>query len=396
MWHRPPAGTEELAAGESKRILLNVAGMDTPTSTRTGRARNDRYRTAFQRIDRGFCIIEVLFDRRAAPCDYRFIEVNHAFEEQTGLRDVEGRRMRELQPEHEDYWFELYGRIARTGIPERFEHEARALGSWYCGYAFPIGEPQQRRVAILFEDVSGRRAREQSESDRERRKDAFFATLAHELRNPLFALRNGLQIMRTAAPHTEPLQSAVAMMERQLVHLVRLVDDLMDVGRIGSGKMQLQRRTLSLRQIVAASLESCEAAIATRGHDVTVECGDEDLCVFGDADRLTQVFSNLLSNSAKYTEQGGKLTVRITREGPCAVVRVTDNGIGIPPEDLHRVFELFSQVGSHATRADGGLGIGLALVRSLVQLHGGSVEAHSEGAGKGSTFTVRLPVDERQ
>jgi signal transduction histidine kinase len=185
------------------------------------------------------------------------------------------------------------------------------------------------------------------------------------------------------------------MMERQLQHLVRLVDDLMDVGRVGSGKVQLQRHKLVLRQIVAASLESCEAAIASRHHDVTVECADDQLCVLGDADRLTQVFTNLLSNSAKYTEPGGKVTVTIGREGAWAVVRVRDNGIGIPPEDLHRVFDLFSQVRSHEARADGGLGIGLALVRSLVELHGGTVEAHSDGVGRGSTFTVRLPAEPR-
>lgn len=392
MWPRPPAEVEELTTGESQRFLLG-AGAYESGAARTGRAWSDRYRTAFQRIDRGFCIIEVVFDADEQPCDYRFIEVNHAFEQQTGLQDAEGRRMRELEPDLESYWPELYGRIARTGVGERFELEARALGSWFCGYAFPIGEPSQHRVAILFEDVSRRKARERSESETHRRKDEFFATLAHELRNPLFALSNGLQIMRSATPAAEPLQSALSMMERQIGHLVRLVNDLMDVGRIGSGKIQLQQRTLSLRQIVAGSLESCGATIASRGHAVTIECAEDGLNVFGDPDRLTQVFSNLLSNSAKYTEPGGTLAVRIAREGQWAVVRITDNGIGIPPEDLDRVFDLFSQVGSHATRADGGLGIGLSLVRSLVQMHGGSVAAHSDGAGRGSTFTVRLPAD---
>jgi signal transduction histidine kinase len=392
MWPSPPAGAEE-RPGESNRFPRGVVSGDNPASSLTGRAWHDRYHTAFQRIDRGFCIIEVRFDAHDAPCDYRFLEVNRAFEVQTGFQDVEGRGMRELQPHLEEYWFDLFGRIAQTGIAERFELEARALGAWFCGYAFPIGEPHQHRVAVLFEDISRRKAREQSESDTQRRKDEFFATLAHELRNPLFAMRNGLQIIRAAAPPTEPLQSAVSMMERQLAHLVRLVDDLMDVGRIGSGKIELQRQVLSLRQIVAAGLESCAATIATRGHDVTIACADENLCVFGDADRLAQVFSNLLSNSAKYTEAGGKLAVAIAREGHWGVVRVTDNGIGIPPEDLGRVFDLFSQVGSHAKRADGGLGIGLSLVRSLVEVHGGTVEAQSEGAGRGSTFTVRLPID---
>jgi signal transduction histidine kinase len=390
----PPLGVDELP-GTTTRGPLGGTGEDDSTAVRGGRAWADRYRTAFHQIDRAFCIVELYFDERDAPCDYRFVEVNRAFEEQTGLHDVEGRRARELLPANEPYWYEVLGRVARRGVGERFELEARALGSWFSGYAFPIGDPRQQCVAMLFEDISGRKAREQSSSERTRRKDELLATLAHELRNPLFALRNGLHIMRMAAPQTEPQQSALSMMERQLGHLVRLVDDLMDVGRIGSGKVQLQRRTLSLRQIVAASLESCAATIASHGHQVTFAACAEDLTVFGDADRLAQVFSNLLSNSAKYTESGGKLSVVIAREGPWAVVRVTDNGIGIPQEDLHRVFDLFSQVGSHATRADGGLGIGLSLVRSLVELHDGSVEAQSAGAGRGSTFTVRLPLDRR-
>jgi signal transduction histidine kinase len=390
----PPLDTEG-APGESARFSLGALGGESSLGARTGRAWLDRYRTAFHRIDRPFCIIEMCFDEHETPCDYVLLEVNRAFEAETGLQDAEGRHMRELQPQHEEHWFELYGRIAQTGVGERFDLEARALGAWYCGYAFPIGEPDQHRLGVLFENISRRKAREELESETNRRKDEFVATLAHEFRNPLFALGNGLQIMRAAAPRAEPLQSAVSIMERQLGHLVRLVDDLMDVGRIGCGKVQLHRRTLSLRQIVATSLESCEAAITSRGHDVTIEWADEGLCVFGDADRLTQVFSNLLSNSAKYTESGGKLSVTLAREGQWGVVRVIDNGIGIPTEDLPRVFDLFSQVGSHATRADGGLGIGLSLVRSLVEMHGGSVEAHSEGAGHGSTFTVRLPLEPR-
>jgi signal transduction histidine kinase len=387
-------GAEELP-GESNCFPLGAISGENAVSARSRRAWQERYRTAFQRIDRGFCVVEVLFDAQHAPCDYRFIEVNHAFAAQTGLHDAEGRSMRELQPDHEHYWFDLYGRVAQTGVAEHFDLEARALGCWYSGYAFPVGEPQQHCVAVLFEDISRRKAREHSASEMQRRKDEFFATLAHELRNPLFALRNGLQIMRVAGPSAEPLQSAVSMMERQLAHVVRLVDDLMDVERIGSGKVSLQRQRLVLREIVAAGLESCAAVIASRSHEVKVECADDTLCVFGDADRLAQVFSNLLSNSAKYTESGGKLSVSIVRDGLWGVVHVTDNGIGIPPEDLRRVFDLFSQVGSHAKRADGGLGIGLALVRSLVEMHGGSVEAQSEGAGRGSTFTVRLPIDAR-
>jgi signal transduction histidine kinase len=225
-----------------------------------------------------------------------------------------------------------------------------------------------------------------------RRKDEFIATLGHELRDPLFTMRNGLEIARPIAACDERLRLTLAMMERQLAHMVRLVEDLMDVSRIGYGKVELQRHRLCLRDVVTAGIESCGSAVTSRRHEIRVECVDEVLHVEGDGRRLTQVFTNLVSNSAKYTEPGGRIRVRVEREGSWAAVRVIDNGIGIPPEELAEVFDLFAQVPAHNARSDGGLGIGLSLVRSLVQLHGGSVTAQSDGAGTGCTFTVRLPL----
>ena len=225
-----------------------------------------------------------------------------------------------------------------------------------------------------------------------RRKDEFIATLGHELRNPLFTLRNGLEIARPIAASDERLRLTLAMMERQLAHLVELVEDLMDVSRVGFGKVELQRRRLCLRDVVMAAIENCGSVITSRHHEIRIECADELLDVEGDGRRLTQVFTNLVSNSAKYTQPGGRIRMRLEREGAWAVVRVIDNGIGIPAEALVEVFDLFAQVGSHRGHSDGGLGIGLSLVRSLVQMHGGTVTAQSEGSGKGCTFTVRLPL----
>jgi signal transduction histidine kinase/CheY-like chemotaxis protein/PAS domain-containing protein len=225
----------------------------------------------------------------------------------------------------------------------------------------------------------------------DRRKDEFLATLAHELRNPLAPLRNGLQIARLTMRGDATLQRTVEMMDRQLTHLVRLVDDLLDVGRISSGKLALRKRPVALGDVLANAIESVRVLIEAHHHELVVRTDADDLRVLGDFDRLVQVFMNLLSNASKYTEPGGRLLLRVRREAGEAVVSVADTGIGIPPEDLPRVFELFSQVRSHQGRAEGGLGIGLSLVRSLVALHGGTVDAHSEGAGQGSVFTVRLP-----
>jgi PAS domain S-box-containing protein len=362
----------------------------------------DRYQVLFDSIDQGMCIVEVLFDARGCALDYRFLELNRAFEEQTGLVDAVGRRMRELRADHEQEWFDTYGRVALTGKPEHFERYAAALGRWFRVSAFRIDAPEQHRVGILFKDISDRKAAEQTAARlatlmdefalADRRKDEFLATLAHELRNPLAPLRNGLQIARLTTDADSPLQRTIAMMGRQITQLTRLVDDLLDVSRISSGKVQLERRPLSLRQIVAASIEACETHIASHQHELTIEATDEELEVEGDANRLTQVFSNLLSNSAKYTEPGGLIRVRIERDGTWAQISVSDNGMGIPAEDLAHVFDLFSQVRVHQARAEGGLGIGLSLVHSLVRLHGGSVAVHSDGPGRGSTFIVRLPL----
>jgi PAS domain S-box-containing protein len=244
----------------------------------------------------------------------------------------------------------------------------------------------------ISRDLTDRKRVEEALLNADQRKDEFLATLAHELRNPLAPLRTGLQIMRLARQDGAPLQGTVEMMDRQLRHLVRLVDDLLDVARITSGKVELRRRRLDLRQVLAASVEASRPAIDVRGHALRVEAGQEDVAVEGDFDRLIQVFSNLLSNAAKYTHQGGRIELTLVREGDHAVVSVIDSGVGIPSEDLTRVFDLFSQVRTHQRHAEGGLGIGLSLVRSLVALHGGSVIAESAGTGAGSQFTVRLPL----
>ena len=245
-------------------------------------------------------------------------------------------------------------------------------------------------------DITERHRAEQALLEADRRKDQFLAVLAHELRNPLAPIRNGLQILRLRAGADGGLQNTLSMMDRQTSHLVRLVDDLLDVSRITRGKLDLRRHRLLLTDVLASAVEGSRIFIEARGHELTVDVhpAAEGLLVDGDPNRLAQVFSNLLSNSAKYTDLGGRIALTLVRENNEAVVRVQDNGIGIPPQALDQVFEMFSQAHTHEARADGGLGIGLSLVRTLVQMHHGSVAASSEGPGTGSTFTVRLPIAE--
>jgi signal transduction histidine kinase len=229
----------------------------------------------------------------------------------------------------------------------------------------------------------------------DRRKSEFLAVLAHELRNPLAPIRNGLQILRLAGSADELAQRTVTMMDRQVSHLVNLVDDLLDVSRITRGHVVLKRGKILLTDVLASAVEASRPLIDAHAHELVIDMRPTDpVFIDGDPHRLVQVFSNLLSNSAKYTDRGGTITLTLDCKAAEAVVSVRDTGIGIPPHALEQVFEMFSQLRPDDARSEGGLGIGLSLVRTLTQLHGGSVSAASNGPGTGSVFTVRLSIVE--
>ena len=240
-------------------------------------------------------------------------------------------------------------------------------------------------------DITERVRAEEALREADRRKDEFLALLAHELRNPLAPIRNALHLMRLAGPGTTDITWTRDVIERQVQQLSRLVDDLLDISRISRGKVQLRRDRVALADIVAHAVETCRPQIDARKHTLTVTLPDEPVLLDADPMRLAQVVGNLLANAAKYTEPGGQITVVAVLEGPQVVLAVRDNGIGIPAEMLERIFELFTQVERAITQAEGGLGIGLTLVKRLVELHGGTVEAKSAGPGQGSEFILRLP-----
>lgn len=253
-------------------------------------------------------------------------------------------------------------------------------------------------TVTVVEDVTERAAyetelRERVEALREadRRKDEFLATLAHELRNPLAPIRNALQILQlTSDPSTA--ERARELIERQVGNMVRLVDDLMEVSRITRGKVSLQTLRIDIRIVVNSALEASRPLLEAAGHKLSVSLPTSPIYIEGDITRLSQVISNLLNNAAKYTPKGGRVGLVVDRLGNEAIVRVEDNGVGIAADMLPRIFDLFTQVDHTLERAQGGLGIGLALVRKLVEMHSGTVEGFSEGIGKGSVFTVRLPI----
>jgi len=268
-----------------------------------------------------------------------------------------------------------------------------------------LGEVAERRNAearlnelnaTLDRRVTARTRELQASEERlleaHRRKDEFLATLAHELRNPLAPVRNAVQLLQRHKLDAQKLEWACGLIDRQVSVLSRLIDDLMDVSRINQGRIELRRDVVSINDALSDAVEAVRPSAEQSGHELAVLLPDRAIAVDGDRTRLAQVFTNLLSNSVKYTDDGGRIEVGVLVERDNVVVTVRDNGIGIPPDRLESVFEMFSQVESALSRSKGGLGIGLSLTQRLVQLHGGSIRAHSEGLGHGSRFSVVLPL----
>jgi PAS domain S-box-containing protein len=366
------------------------------------RLSEDRYRALFNSMEEGFCIVDPIFDTAHRPVDYRILEANPAFEKQAGIAVAPGKTVRKLLPTLEQHWIDLIGRVSLTGEAERATEYTAALNRWFDVSAFRIGQGSNRKVAMLFNDISDQKRAEESLrqfaddlAKSNRRQSDFLATLAHELRNPLAPIRAGLELMRMNldAAATDRIRETI---ERQVNHLVHLVDELLDIARINSGKIELKKRRVLLRDVLSAAIEISQPVLDAKGHTLAVHDSGEAIWLDADANRLTQIISNLLTNAGKYTPDGGKIDVVVRREDSEVSISVTDNGIGIPAESLPHVFDMFAQVKHAHEYAQGGLGIGLNLVKRLTEKHGGSVAVLSTGEGQGSTFVIRLPLAQRQ
>jgi signal transduction histidine kinase len=250
---------------------------------------------------------------------------------------------------------------------------------------------QRRDRELLTRALEGEREQAARLREQDHRRNEFLATLAHELRNPLAPIRTGLQVLRMGASAAQ-VERAHEMMERQLGHMVRMIDDLLDISRVTLGKVELQKQRLDLRSVVASAIETTRPLFELTNQRVTISLPERSLPIEGDATRLSQVFANLLNNAAKYTPASGRIELSAEVVGSQLRVHVRDDGIGIPADMLSRVFDMFTQVDRTVQHAQGGLGIGLTLVRTLVEMHGGSIAAHSAGPGQGATFTVELPL----
>jgi PAS domain S-box-containing protein len=330
----------------------------------------------------------------------RHVFVSAAVEKVTGRPVAEflGRTNRELgMPERLcERWESALRSVFQNAVPAGIEFAFDSPGGLRHFAARLVPEfndaGEVEFVLGVTQDITDRTELEAALRLADRHKDEFLATLAHELRNPLAPIRTGLEVMKRAAGDAATVARVREMMDRQLVHMIRLVDDLLDISRITSGKVVLQLERIDLRAVARTALETSRPFVDAARHDLACSFPDSPAWVDGDFTRLAQVVSNLLNNAAKFTPEGGRIALRIFREDGAAVIEVADSGVGIPSQLLPMVFEMFTQVSRTLARAQGGLGIGLALARRFVELHGGRIEASSKGVGFGSTFTIRLPA----
>lgn len=333
-----------------------------------------------------------MFDR-----EMRYLAVSRRWIEDYGLvGNIDGRSHYDVFPEIPDIWRQAHRRgLSGESVSAQVDRFDRTDGQvrHLCWEIRPWTDASEQVGGILIftRDISAQVEAEQLLRDADRRKDEFLATLAHELRGPLAPLSNMLQIIKRAEGEDILLRHACDVMERQLGQMVRLIDDLLDVGRISHGKIELKKQRVELASIIDQALETCRPLAEEFRHEFSLCFPPEPIYIDADPVRLAQVISNLLNNACKYTEPNGSVCLSARRDGDEAVIKVKDTGIGIPCDKLDSIFEVFSQVSAAIDRTQGGLGIGLHLVKKLIEMHGGSIEANSEGAGRGSEFVIRLP-----
>ncbi|MDI1475461.1 PAS domain S-box protein [Polyangium sp. y55x31] len=388
---------------EGKQILAIVVTRDITEYRRAEaalRESEEQYRAFFETAIVGM--------GQADPATGRILRVNDRYCEITGYSREEllsgtVRDMTHPDDRHEDW--EKYTRMVRGEVAEYctekryIRKDGRLIWVHVAARLIRDATGKPIRSVGIMQDITQRKEAEQALRESEaalraadRHKDEFLAMLSHELRNPLAPIRNGLYILERAAPGGPQARRAHAAIERQVTHMTRLIDDLLDVTRISRGKIQLQREQVELGELVHRLAEDHASTFEQAGVELAVEVEHTSLCVDGDPTRLAQVVGNLLTNAVKFTPRGGQALLSVKREGNEVVVCVRDDGAGIPPETLPHVFEPFVQADRTLDRSRGGLGLGLSLVKGLCEMHGGTVTAESAGLGRGAVFTVRLPL----
>jgi signal transduction histidine kinase/ActR/RegA family two-component response regulator len=357
-----------------------------------------RFAVALESSAVAFTILAPVRDGSGRIADFRWTYANPAAARmlKRGLPDLLGALLSQVLP---GAWAEpgpepglpaRYAEVVERGQPCEFEVRSSLEGE--DGWLHVIASPLDGAVAVWFADITARKRQQRALLDADRRKDEFLATLAHELRNPLAPIRQAALVARSAASSVVQKHWGLEVIDRQVQHMALLLEDLLDVSRITRGTLALRKSRVELATVVEAALESARPHLDARHHRLTLDLPCEPVLVDLDPMRIAQVLGNLLTNAAKYTDPGGRIVLSARRGSGELAISVADNGIGMRQEHLTQVFEMFSQVSSAVGRSAGGLGIGLALARGLIVLHGGHLEAQSAGLGLGSRFTVHLPL----
>ena len=357
-----------------------------------------RYRTLFESIDEGFCVIEMILDNDDQATDYRFLEVNPSFEQQTGMHDTVGKRMRELVPDVEAYWLELYGKVARSGEPVRFMNVVKGLGDrWMDVYAFRLGGPGSLKVAVLFSDITERKHADTklehaitTAEKANRAKTDFLSSMSHELRTPLSAILGFAQLMESGSPPpTVSQKRSLGQILQAGWYLLELINEILDLALVESGQLALSLEAVSLADVMRECVAMVETQAGKRAVDLHFPDGLGVGFVQADRTRVKQVLANLLSNAIKYNKIGGTVVVSCHTDTPGSIrIRVQDTGEGLSAEQLGQLFQPFNRIGQETTGSEG-TGIGLVMTKRLVELMGGTIGVEST-VGEGSVFWVDL------
>lgn len=346
----------------------------------------EKYKALFDSIDEGFCIIEMLFDRNECPVDYRFLEVNAAFERQTGISNPTGRRMREIAPLHEEHWFEIFGKVATTGEPVRFENHAKQLNHWYEVYAFRAGDPEHRQVAVLFKDIDGRKTIEQL-------KDDFISVASHELRTPLTGIKGYTDLLKRQLQKPTKngdLLTLVNKLNKQVNRLTNLVNNLLETTNLSYGKLVLSKKWFDLNELIVECISQLQPIAPKRRLILKLATYPP---ILADRKRIAQVVTNIISNAIKYTETDGTIVVSTALDGINYVkVTVHNIGVSIYQKYVGNVFDRYFRISNADMPNHSGMGLGLYVCAEIIKCHEGTVALEST-SNNDVIFSFTLPYE---
>ncbi|WP_207535103.1 ATP-binding protein [Desertivirga arenae] len=359
------------------------AAVQRAQAEKTLRDSEDKFRTLFNTIDEGFCILEVLYDDLNNPVDLLYLLTNEAFENLTGVKSAEGKTLKGIASGAEQFWIDSYSNVAETGKAIRFENYSKVFHKWFNVYASKVGGPSSRQVALVFDDITERKQQEQLKND-------FISMVSHELKTPLTTLKAHLQLTERKATQLkdQQIEASVRKSLLQVERMKKLIQGFLDVSRLEEGKIYLNLTEFDLSQLITESLE--DFYLLDNTHQLIFKPMGE-FQIRGDRDKLGQVINNLLSNAVKYSPKDSKVTITSELNGPAVKVIVRDEGIGIKPQNLDKIFNRFYRVEDKQVEHVSGFGIGLYLCAEIVKYHKGEIGVDSL-EGKGSTFWFKLPL----